>query len=607
LRRLTPILAILLLAAVTRIVNAGHFPVWTDEGFSTYAASDHRLNVILDRVVTDRHPPLYFLTLSAWWEVAGYSRIALRFLAIAAGLLTVAATYRIGADWFGRQAGIYAALLLSLLDVAIYYSQEIRHYSWLMLAISLMTLFFLRYLRHPRHRTLVYYTLSVTFMLYTLYIGVLILAVQVFVGLLLWRGSRRQKRNLLLAWIAALVLYSPWLIAMSQQLHILAGGIDGYPTTWETLITLAGILLGGQIALMAGLYALGVWRIVDQRDSSIRWLAQVTIVLCGAGLFFAMFFGNLYFKNLSARTMVYLTPMLMIICGYGLSLIERRPRQLLTAALVVVSLSTTDFVQPRLDSNVAAQALATEYTQGDLIILENGWDDNAVRYEIMLALPDGEQAEIIRTLPWVSNRFQNLPVVPQVEGEIKAHRRVWVVNWLDPAQVVPFLDGGGDGFVRVLTRETPTGAQYKDLYTDQMMRVILFERPDTSGKVYHYSDLLALRDTLIAPDVTQGSALHVDLWWSALKPLPLDYSVGVFLLDDTGKVIVQHDGPPGDQPTTQWLPDTLKFDRHTLTIPATLAPGIYRLGVQVYWYGDNKPLPVDNADYAIVGQITVKG
>ena len=111
----------------------------------------------------------------------------------------------------------------------------------------------------------------------------------------------------------------------------------------------------------------------DQRNGSIRWLVQVTIVLCGAGLFFAMFFGNLYFKNLSARTMVYLTPMLMIVCGYGLSLIEQRPRQLLTATLVVVSLSTVDFVQPRLDSNVAAQALAAEYTPGDLIILEDGW------------------------------------------------------------------------------------------------------------------------------------------------------------------------------------------------------------------------------------------
>jgi hypothetical protein len=85
-RRLVPILAILLLAATTRIVNAGHWPVWTDEGWSTWAASDHHLDVILDKVSQDRHPPLYFLSLSAWWTVAGNSRIALRFLSIASGI-----------------------------------------------------------------------------------------------------------------------------------------------------------------------------------------------------------------------------------------------------------------------------------------------------------------------------------------------------------------------------------------------------------------------------------------------------------------------------------------------------------------------------------------
>src|SRR5215831_7071934 len=94
LARLIPVLAILLLAAATRIINVSGWPVWTDEGWSTWAASDHHLNVILSRVAQDRHPPLYFLSLSVWWSVAGYSRIALRFLSIAGGLLTVAAVYR---------------------------------------------------------------------------------------------------------------------------------------------------------------------------------------------------------------------------------------------------------------------------------------------------------------------------------------------------------------------------------------------------------------------------------------------------------------------------------------------------------------------------------
>jgi hypothetical protein len=303
--------------------------------------------------------------------------------------------------------------------------------------------------------------------------------------------------------------------------------------------------------------------------------------------------------------------MLMLISGYGLSLIQSRVREVLALALVVVSVSAQNIIQPRLDSTAAAQALAADYTPGDLVILENGWDDNAVRYEVMLALPDGESAEIIRTLPWVKNRGEpNQPVVPQVENAIKAHRRVWVINWVQPPQVIPYLDEGNDGFVRVLTRQTPTGAQYKGLYDDPAMRVVLFEQPEPGKLNEIYSsdqtDLLVLKDASIPANVSRGATLHVDLWWSALKPLPLDYSVGVFLQDTSGASRAQNDGPPDDRPTTQWQPGSLKFDRHDISIPADLPPGNYKVGVQVYWYGDRQPLSVGGNKYVTLGEIGVQ-
>src|SRR5262249_18462473 len=153
----------IVIGAAARILNTGHWPVWTDEGWSTWAASDHHISAILDKVAADRHPPLYFLSLSAWWTIAGDSRIALRFLSIASGLLTIAIVYRIGSDVFDSGTGVCGALLYAVLNVAVYYSQEIRHYGWLMLAVSLMTLFFVRYLRRPGRGMLIAYTLSIVF------------------------------------------------------------------------------------------------------------------------------------------------------------------------------------------------------------------------------------------------------------------------------------------------------------------------------------------------------------------------------------------------------------------------------------------------------------
>src|SRR5262249_13890674 len=154
---------------------------------------------------------LYFLALSAWSSVAGESRLALRYLTILAGLLTVAITYRIAADWFGRTTALYTALLLAALRILIYYSQEIRHYGWMVLTVCLATLIFLRYLRRPRTALLIAYTVSIALIMYINYFGILPLLVHIVAGLVIWHGSVRQKLGLLQAYGLALILYLPWL------------------------------------------------------------------------------------------------------------------------------------------------------------------------------------------------------------------------------------------------------------------------------------------------------------------------------------------------------------------------------------------------------------
>ncbi|MBN1678889.1 MAG: glycosyltransferase family 39 protein [Anaerolineae bacterium] len=606
---LLPVVIILLLAAAARFDGVAERPVWTDEGWSAWAARDHDINVIWDKLAQDRHPPLYFMTLSAWWTLAGPSRLALRFLSIAGGLLTVAVAYRIGADWLGRRAARFGALLLAVLDIAVYYSQEIRHYGWLVLSVSLMSLFFLRYLRRPRAWTLVAYSLSITGMLYNLYLGLLVLGVQGVVGLLLWRGSRRDKAGLIAAWAGALVLYGPWLsVILSEQWRDFGPGIGGFPNSYDStagsLKTLSELLFGSQLALTLGLYAIGVWTITQQRDRwSTTWTARVYLVLGGGGLYLFMFAVNPWYGVLSARTLAFLTPLLMVVCGYGLSQLNRRVAGLFAALLVLFMLADTQTIQPHLDSHKAAAALAEQFAPGDLVVLETGWDDNAFLYELTLALPADHPA-IIRTLPWIGEPTKAVPVVPQVQADITAHRRVWVVNWLQPSQVIPWLAEENKDYVTVMALETPVGAQYDDLYPyNKVVQAVLFERPNLDAPPLVYGDVLALRDSLLPETVKAGERLHVDLWWSAAETPALDYSVGVFLMDQDGVVKAEHNGPPGDTSTTLWVVDDVVFDRHTLHVPHDLAPGQYQVAVNVYWYGDLEPLAVNGQDYAVAGLV----
>jgi mannosyltransferase len=480
-----PALAVLLFAAALRILGAAHYPVWTDEGWSLWASNDPAQ--VIGIVAADRHPPLYFAALSLWRLAAGDSHLAVRFLSVAGGLLLVALVYRLGVDAFGRRAGVLAGLLFAALPAAVYYAQEVRHYGWLALFSALAWLAFLRWLRRPSGTLWLAYVLSVAAMLYTLYFGVFTLAAQGIVGLVagvvqLRRGDlpdhpyRRMIRLwaiLIAAWLAAGVLYLPWLyVIVTQQAGILGSGISGFPGTLtpENALPALQIVFGAQAAIPLAAFALGAWG-VARRPSA----ARVGLLLGGGGLFAAMFLLSLKFDFLAARTLVFLTPLVMVVCGYGLSRIDRRIAAALAVAWVVLTLAFPQTIQPRLDSLAsAARALASAYQPGDVVILETGWDDNAFAYEIAQALPSG--AEVVRTLPWTNDRTGGAPVVPQIEPILQAHQRVWVVQWLQAPQVLPFLEGGGDGFRAAPTLDVSAG-DYGARFGAPTIAVRLFVKP----------------------------------------------------------------------------------------------------------------------------------
>ena len=128
-----------------------------------------------------------------------------------------------------------------------------------------------------------------------------------------------------------------------------------------------------------------------------------------------------------------------------------------------------------------------------------------------------------------------------------------------------------------------------------------------------FGELFALRKAYVPPRVEAGSSVSISLWWTAEQPVPLDYSVSVFLLGDQGLPVAIQDGPPlnGESPTSAWEPGRLQYDTHRVDVPADVPPGTYEVGVRVYWYGDVEPLRViqageDAGDYLAVGTITVE-
>lgn len=474
---LLPVVAVLLLAAALRILGASSYPVWTDEGWSAWATADPAQ--VMGIVAADRHPPLYFAALSVWRQAAGDSHLALRWLEIAGGVLTVAIVYRMGADMFGRRAGVFAALFFAALPAGVYYTQEVRHYGWLALFTALSWLVLLRLMKRPSVGLWLAYVLSAAALLYTLYFGAFTLAAQSAAALLMIAGQAYRRRvrwrvwlALAGAWVVAALLYLPWIqVILTQQAGILGGGITGAPGTLTpaALLPILQILLSEQIAIPLAGFGLGVVFLLRRPT----W-AGVAVLVGGAGLLLALVLLSTRFDLLSARTLVFVTPLLLVVCGYGISRIDWRIGVALAGVWLVATLAVPQVIQPRLDTGTAARALAAAFQPGDAVILESGWDDNAFAYEIGQVLPDG--AEIVRTQPWTNERTGGGPVVPEIAPVLQAHARVWVVQWLQAPQVLPFLEGGGDGFQMAQMLDVSAG-EYGARFSAPTIQIRLFVRP----------------------------------------------------------------------------------------------------------------------------------
>jgi hypothetical protein len=89
-----------------------------------------------------------------------------------------------------------------------------------------------------------------------------------------------------------------------------------------------------------------------------------------------------------------------------------------------------------------------------------------------------------------------------------------------------------------------------------------------------------LREVVRAP----GSPLQVTLHWHALETPDRNYHTFVHLLDTSGEILAQDDGPPGGGkvPVMGWLPGEYLIDQRSLWLPLDLADGEYRLGVGFY-------------------------
>jgi mannosyltransferase len=92
-------------------------------------------------------PPLYYALAWFWTQLTGTGEVGLRSLSALAGVATVPVAYLLGAELRGRRVGLFAAAFVAVNPMLLWYSQEARSYSLLVLLTALAVLYFVRALK----------------------------------------------------------------------------------------------------------------------------------------------------------------------------------------------------------------------------------------------------------------------------------------------------------------------------------------------------------------------------------------------------------------------------------------------------------------------------
>ncbi len=622
-RTLAVALALLLLATALRFHRLGSQSFWNDEGNSA-RLSERSFAAILEGTASDIHPPLYYLMLRGWRELAGETEFGLRSLSALAGVLLVAVVGVIAQGGRGafvtrhsslvtRISYLVSLLLAAVSPVLIYYSQETRMYALLALWAALGTWALLNWLAGGGRRWAVAYVALTAAGLYTHYFYPAVVVGQGVVVWLEWGGrrtrdGRRRPGSLrrIVGWLglasAAVVLYAPWAPIFLRQV----GGRGGEQVALPAFLAEAGrwLALGSTAgrgeavwALLAAL-ALAIMGVaVGGRRSAVALpllvVPMTLMVLVGAT-------DPAFFKFL-----LVVVPFLCLLMGLAWD--TPGWRRWLAAVLTALVLAGSALSLGNLYGNpayaradyrgIAARIAADEGNAAVILVAPNQWEvftyyhrDGAPVYPLPLGRPDPALVE---------------PALARIAA---AHDRLYVLYWgeaqRDPESVIErWLD-------------TNAFKASEEWVGDVRLAVYAVAREGTgpatpSGAAFTTLDgeTITLREFTVWPrEAGPGEVVQARLAWETDATPARAYKVFLHLLAADGSLAAQRDGEPagGSRPTTGWRPDEAIIDNHGLLLPPALPPGDYALRLGLYDALDPAArLPVAGSDSLSLGNITI--
>lgn len=323
------ILLVVVLAFALRVSFLDVQSLWRDEVDALNFATAPWSEVLANFLRPGWNGPLYFLLLRGWVFLAGRTAFALRFFSLLWGVLEVPLIYVLARRRFGRVTARGAAFLVAFSPYLVWYSAEVKMYTWTPMLILLGFYALDRACAAPHWYWWAIVLSGISFAMYSHILAALMIPVGV-----LWFALQEHRHGG--AWIGALatlgLLTLPYLPLVAWQLPMVLQdrGVTGFPPF--TLPQMAGTLLvawsagipgRGRIAAMgvyAGLCLWGVRELVIRKlwRSAGRLLTWVFVPILSIWLL------SLRGPLFTDRYLIWVAPAFYLLVAIGLASIRKR-------------------------------------------------------------------------------------------------------------------------------------------------------------------------------------------------------------------------------------------------------------------------------------------
>ncbi len=381
--RYVQILIILtIIAALLRFYALDNASLWLDEAM-TYRFSIDPFTEYWTLISAggEVHPPLFY-----WLEYPmlafGHTEMTLRFLPALFGTMTIPIIYLLGSEAIDRNAGLLAAALLTFSPFHLFYSQEARMYSLMLLFLALAMFFFLRAMKDENMKWWVIFGIFSALAFWTHFYSLVLIG-----GLYLYYLARtiKMKANIkkikgIVCSAAILILLSlpllaiSWKILIGRTANAPTWGIRGLDVLIITFSQFSGNFLP-IVLLSVVLFLIGMFMILRTRPEICILFTWTTVLTIAGSIALS------YFMPMVPRYLLGILPIFFIgIASSYLVLARFKPdKKVIYACLALILIvSLPGLVSyysavSKEDWRYVSALIADNTAQGDIVVLMPGY------------------------------------------------------------------------------------------------------------------------------------------------------------------------------------------------------------------------------------------